>query len=86
MAIALRDAIIASEGLMFARWRAADGSRTVVQMLPATLRHDEQQHIAVLVREAALALAARPALPLPELAVLLGPFLPLQLTRANMPP
>ena len=83
MAIALRDAIIASERLVFAGWRATDGSRTVIQMLPATLRHDELEHIAELVREAALALAARPALPLPELAVLLGPFLPLQLATTN---
>lgn len=86
LAIAVRDAVIAREQLPFIVWRAIDGTRTVVEMLPKTLSHHERQCTAVLVREAALALAARPALPVHDLTILLGPFLPLQLPDVDLQP
>ncbi|MCC6246082.1 MAG: hypothetical protein IT353_24830 [Gemmatimonadaceae bacterium] len=85
-AIAIRDAIIECERPEFLVWRATDGCRTVVEMLPPTLRREERTHIAAIVREASLALAARPALPLSELAVLLSPFLPLHIPSVDTPP
>jgi hypothetical protein len=86
LAIAVRDAVIARERLNFIVWRAIDGTRTVIEMLPTTLSHRERQCIASFVRDAALALAARPALPVHDLTVLLGPFLPLQLPDMDLQP
>ncbi|MEQ1691289.1 MAG: hypothetical protein ABMA00_08400 [Gemmatimonas sp.] len=75
---ALCDALLSHEERNWHQWLVRDAVRTAISLAaPALARHGNGLAIE-LVEDAALAVLARPALPLLDLAVLLGPCLPLR--------
>jgi hypothetical protein len=73
----LCEAILADQGDKLRCWMVRDGVRTALECLARSGPAREREGIAEVLEDGALALLARPALPLTDLAVLIGPCLPL---------
>ncbi len=80
VARALRDAVLAADGLEMAAWFATDAAATTAGVVQEALAPADHLLVTTLLTDAALAFLARPSLPTLDLAVLLAPFLPLRLT------
>ena len=81
VALVLRDAILAVDGLKYSAWFVQDAARTASEMLPTSLPPHTRATAAQLLVDASLALLARPQLPATDLASLLSPFLPLYIVE-----
>ncbi|MBC7842294.1 MAG: hypothetical protein H7099_08270 [Gemmatimonadaceae bacterium] len=75
----LRDAVLAAEGLAMLAWFTTDAAETSAGIVQSALAPADHLLVTTLLTDAALAILARPALPTRDLALLLTPFLPLQL-------
>jgi len=75
---ALCDAVLQHEHRMLDAWLTRDAARTVVEVSAPRLSHRAFALATEMVEDASLAMLARPGLPLTDLAVLLGPCLPLR--------
>jgi hypothetical protein len=73
----LCETVLAEEASELQRWMVRDHIRTILQCAPRADHPIDVQSMSELVEDGAYALLARPALPLVDLAVLLGPCLPL---------
>ncbi len=74
---ALCESILVHEGRSLEMWLVRDAVRTVLASSAPRLSRREADILDELIEDAALALLARPGLPVADLAVLLGPCLPL---------
>jgi hypothetical protein len=75
---ALCDALLSHDGHLLRVWLVQDAVQTTLESLPVRLPAGGTGQAIELLEDAALALLARPALPLHDLAVLMGPCLPMR--------
>ena len=79
---AICDALLSHKGRALSEWLVRDAAQTTVESLPLSLPPRRAMIAVEILEDAALALLARPALPLQDLAVLLAPFLPMSLPES----